>query len=110
MQQCRATRPGAQTGMLQVGRLQRMNPVTNPTALATPWATAWSTASFSDGDGPHTGHLSDLAAHLGRCRRVHGRMHFVRAAGHGTGVFFLGHIVTCLMLLLLLCGLLTMVL
>jgi hypothetical protein len=70
--------------------------------------TLWSTASFSDGDDTLPGNLNDLMAHLGNCRQPHGRMHFLRQAGRGTGMFLLGHLVTTAVVLLLLCGLLSM--
>lgn len=72
--------------------------------------TRWSTASFSDGDDTLPGNLSELTAHLSNCRVAHGRMHFLRQAGHGAGMFFLGHLVTTAVALLLLCGLLSLAL
>ncbi len=73
-------------------------------------AALWSTASFSDGVDTLPANLTDLTQHLGNCRQPHGRMHFLRQAGHGAGMFFLGHMVTTVVAVLLLCGLLSMAL
>lgn len=70
----------------------------------------WSTASFTDGDDTLPADLNDLTEHLGSCRQPHGRMHFLRQAGHGAGSYFLGHMVTSIAVLLLLSGLISMAL
>lgn len=70
----------------------------------------WSTASYASGDDTLPGNRADLRAHLGHCLQAHSRLRMVHQTGHHAGLFFMGHIVTSTVALLVLLGLLSMVL
>jgi hypothetical protein len=70
----------------------------------------WRTSASQDGTDTSPADLSDLQDHLSLCRQTHGRMHAFHQARHVMGTFFLGHLITSVLVLLLLMGVLSLAL